>query len=71
MIHAGDFMMSFVGFCEFQHGQSKGKSSNAFLKILANYRFYMGRRMHSNVFSSGLPFLLCFINAKLRARERK
>lgn len=27
MIHAGDFMMSFVGFCEFQHGQSKEKKN--------------------------------------------
>jgi len=70
MIHAGDFMMSFVGFCEFQHRQSKGKRSNAFLKISENYRFYMGRRTHSNIFSPGF-FLLCFINARLRARKRK
>lgn len=64
-------MMSFVGFCEFQHRRSKGKRSNTFLKISENYRFYMGRRMHSNIFSPGFVFLLCFINARLGARERK
>lgn len=60
-------MMSFVGFCEFQYRQSKGKRSNTFLKISENYRFYMGRRMHSNFFSAGFFFLLCFINASVRA----
>lgn len=64
-------MMSFVGFCEFQHGQSKGKRSNAFVKISENYRSYMGRRMHASIFSPSFFFLLYFINARLGAREKK
>lgn len=64
-------MMSFVGFCEFQRRQSKGKRSNVFLKISANYRLSMGRKMHSNVSRSTLLFILCFINAKLGSRKRK
>lgn len=31
----------------------------------------MGRRMHSNIFRPGFFFLLCFVNARLRAKGNK